>query len=246
MEKGLEQKGEAPLKNPLSASDIELFHNAIKNHDGAQMEHCLLQKPEVLHAFDPYRISAVFTVVEADYLEGLEILIKHGLNINHRSEMGGETGLHLAIRRGSIDMVQAFINQGANIHLKIDNEKTALHVACLKDNILAIDELLSHGMDINEELEGQKNYFAYAARMSKKATICHLLSKGIEPWQLESALGEVRFNAYVIAQGAVQEVIHIIKEYLYVQQEKIALAEAITPPTDSAWLDSKTGSIRRL
>lgn len=233
MEKSTERVEAESSEEQVSESDIEALHNAINQQDLAAMESCLVRCPGSLTAMGTNFETAIYKVIRTGNQDALNILMRHGLDLNTKSAAGGDTALNKAIQCDSISMVRSLIDHGASMYVKNHINQNAMNAACMGDNIQMIDELLSRGMDINEKEESGIGYFAYAARVSNIETITHLLKKGIEQWQLDAALKEMELNGMLVFRGEFEDINALIKEYQAVHHERQTLEDTVLEGSDS-------------
>jgi cytochrome c len=74
----------------------------------------------------------------------INLLLDAGANPNaHR---GRENALHIAVRSGCLDCVEALVGAGADVNAKTKDGKTPLHLAKFKGQREVADYLMSHGV----------------------------------------------------------------------------------------------------
>jgi ankyrin repeat protein len=97
------------------------------------------------HGRDHASRSALMRMISRQNREAVELLIRHGANIELRTE-AGFTPLMLATRLGNEGIVKLLLDSGCDIDAKDKDEKTALHLAIEsgRGNIVA---LLRAGLD---------------------------------------------------------------------------------------------------
>jgi ankyrin repeat protein len=67
----------------------------------------------------------------------------------------GWTLLHVAANEGHVDLIELFVEYGANIDARARNFRTPLHMACLRGNLGIIQSVLMAGADINaKDIDG--------------------------------------------------------------------------------------------
>ncbi len=81
-----------------------------------------------------------------DSSEILDLLIRHGGDVNRRAQ-GGQTPLRHAVQMGRADLVQQFISAGAHVNAADDRGITALHTAAMVDQPEIVTLLLAAGAD---------------------------------------------------------------------------------------------------
>ncbi|KAJ1556209.1 Ankyrin repeat and SOCS box protein 10 [Cladochytrium tenue] len=82
-----------------------------------------------------------------DSLEGARLLRKHGAELEIRGE-GGVTAFHECARWGSPELVQFFLQEGADLHETTDDGRCPIHMAAMNSNHCVIRELLSRGASL--------------------------------------------------------------------------------------------------
>lgn len=73
-----------------------------------------------------------------DHDKVLKILLEHGADINFTNE-NGQTELHMAADRGSIEVLEALAENGADVNFKDKNGQTPVHSAAASGNSFIID-----------------------------------------------------------------------------------------------------------
>ena len=81
--------------------------------------------------------------------ELVRVLLRHGADVNHVCLLTGDTALTVAVaNRASVDVVQALIEQGANINHSDNKGSTALKCAYEKDLETIVRLLLKNGASV--------------------------------------------------------------------------------------------------
>ena len=81
--------------------------------------------------------------------ELVRVLLRHGADVNHVCWLTGDTALTVAVaNRASVDVVQALIEQGANINHSDNKGSTALKCAYEKDLETIVRLLLKNGASV--------------------------------------------------------------------------------------------------
>ncbi|EAY21474.1 ankyrin repeat protein, putative [Trichomonas vaginalis G3] len=107
----------------------------------------------------------------------LDYFLLHGANINGKDE-DGETALHSAVFKGSIETIEFLLSRGANINEKDEVGLTALHVAIFKREKDSAELLISHGANIDEKDENGRTSLHIASLINDKETAELLISHG--------------------------------------------------------------------
>ncbi|XP_057337474.1 ankyrin-1-like [Microplitis mediator] len=96
--------------------------------------------------------SLLYTAVEANKLEIVEIICQHGANIEYRCTFGineGMTPFMLACKLGLIEILFFLKRNQANIHAKDANQINALYHAVEANHLTIALQLINWGADIN-------------------------------------------------------------------------------------------------
>ena len=107
----------------------------------------------------------------------LEVLLKHGLDVN-RPNINGITALIDAAEGGYHDSIKAFIDAGADVNLQGGRSQwTALHYATNVADPVAVKILLDHGAQVDILDKGGKTALALAKEhwSEEKAEVIQLL-----------------------------------------------------------------------
>ncbi len=148
----------------------------------------------------------IVTAVNHGHADILQILINHGVDVNTRSSISGETVFHAAIRYGRIDSVEVLVNAGCDISPRSQG-KTPLDLALsqqssdlvqyLLDKGASFDQCLPHGFEDLSWAVGERWYpeaREYLAKLESGANsqqdsdnneVAHLLMAGL--WTATSA-----------------------------------------------------------
>jgi ankyrin repeat protein len=130
--------------------------------------------------------SALFTAIQHNHNEGVELLLKFGANlrIEHIDRTGQkETALHAAIKFGDLTTVSLLLRYGADVNAD-SYEGTALCVVIKNCHVNAakiMSLLLQHGADVNAPGSSSYTPLLHAINIPKR-----LLAK--EKHDLESAI----------------------------------------------------------
>ncbi len=126
-------------------------------------------------------------------VEEIKSLIKKGINekypnkkiIGYRINIKNMCPIHIAAEFGYIEIVEALIENGADINIKGRYDYTALHKACQSNKIDIVKILIKNGADVNIKNDIEQTALYYALEYSKEE-IADILMKnganlGLEP-----------------------------------------------------------------
>ncbi|GAB4273559.1 MAG: ankyrin repeat domain-containing protein [Candidatus Rifleibacteriota bacterium] len=97
-------------------------------------------------------------------------LLKTGnFKINQKAQQGGLSALHYAVQAGNLDFVKLLVENGANVNLFGDNNRTPLHIAA-EENFTDIAKfLVEKGANVNAyELEPVDRLSSSAGKYERK------------------------------------------------------------------------------
>ena len=66
----------------------------------------------------------------------------------------GWTALHLAARKGHVDVIKFLLDQGANIDAETEDHDTPLEMAALHGHLDAVQMLVDNGSDLDQSFKG--------------------------------------------------------------------------------------------
>ena len=114
-------------------------------------------------------------VEPARAMAAIELLVKHGADINALSDNG--SALQLAVEQGQDAIARGLLALGADPRRANEHGKTPLRAAVRRGDREMIEALLAAGADINAQ-QGNRNVLGEAARAGHLALIPWLLDKG--------------------------------------------------------------------
>ena len=107
--------------------------------------------------------------------ENVQLLLKHGANVNSIDETNGSTALHLASSRGHYETVKILVDAGANVN-QVDHRKfTALHYACQSGFIAIADLLIKAKANVNCQDSIGRTPLSCAVIMGQESCVKFLL-----------------------------------------------------------------------
>jgi ankyrin repeat protein len=121
----------------LEAEDDSNFESKIDFLDQKQLDHYLIE------------------AVRKNQYELVQKLIKKGADVGAQDNVKNELPFHYACKKGNINLINLAINQGIDVNIKNDIERTLLHVACIKGYIDIVSTLLKEGANMEaKDIEG--------------------------------------------------------------------------------------------
>ncbi|KAH8745520.1 ankyrin repeat-containing domain protein [Hyaloscypha finlandica] len=93
--------------------------------------------------------------IENDYSEVAKILVERGADLTVTNSMQ-RTFLHLAARKGQIDVVEALLSHPVGVDIKDEDGKTALYYAADEGHVQVISALLAH--DASPTIRSKMNF----------------------------------------------------------------------------------------
>lgn len=125
---------------------------------------------------DAAQVTRYFRAVAMDDPGTVKNMLATSINPNQRNPMGGEPGLVVALREGSLRVFDVLLAQpGIDLNVPATNGNTALMMAAYKRNGAAITALLARGAVV-----AQPGWTAlhYAAAAGDNAIVAQLLDHG--------------------------------------------------------------------
>jgi ankyrin repeat protein len=101
-------------------------------------------------AATPAQIADFFRAVQVDNVSAVKEMVGKEVNANEINPVGGEPALVLAVREGSMRVVDALLaHPGTDLEARAMNGNTALMMAAFKGNKRAAEALLAKGAQVN-------------------------------------------------------------------------------------------------
>jgi ankyrin repeat protein len=102
-------------------------------------------------AATPGEVASFFKAVQLDDAAKVKAMLAATINPNQLNPVGGEPGLVLALREGSMEVFKVLLEHPATrLETPAINGNTALMMAAFKGNMAAVQALLAKGARINQ------------------------------------------------------------------------------------------------
>jgi ankyrin repeat protein len=98
------------------------------------------------------------SVAPERYIDIIELLVKHGADINFRDKQHGFVPLHYAIFGGNVEIVKALLDRGAQVDPAIQSPRLSnryiapLHLAAYYGDLTICELLVQRGADVNSKM----------------------------------------------------------------------------------------------
>ena len=164
-------------------------------------------------AATPQQIAAFFRAVQLDDVGKEKELAGRTVNPNEINPVGGEPALVLAVREGSMRVLNALLaHPGIDLEAKAMNGNTALMMAAFKRNRPASEALLAKGAAVNRAGWTPLHYAAASgddaiasmliARKAKLDALSPKESGAYTPLMMAAREGQAAMVALLLEQGA--------------------------------------------
>ena len=186
---------------------------AAKKGDVATIKH-LLDTGTDANGYDSEGVTALMRAAEAGHTNVVEVLLKHGANVNLRDKTRGMTALMVSAAEGHTRVVERLLAAKAEVNAKDDNlGATALMGAAEYGHTEVIALLLAAGADANAQDKRGFCAIAQAATNGHFDTVKLLAEKGADinlqdnkyganALMGAAATGNERLVAFLLKQGA--------------------------------------------
>ena len=110
------------------------------------------------------------------------LLLKHGADVNARTDKDDRhsTPLHLAAKKGRIEVAHVLLQHGADVGTKDGNGRTALHLAAQYGKVEVAHVLLQHGADVGTKDSDGKTALHRAVHYEDVEVVRVLLEHGAD------------------------------------------------------------------
>ena len=145
-------------------------------------------------------------------------LVKRGWFVNARGQKDGFTVLHWAARGGSLAVMEALVDQGANVDAMSTSGYTALHNAAWRGRLSVVKYLVGVGADVNAKGSNGLTALSWAARAGHLAVVKFLVGAGADvlgSTALHTAAGSGHLEMVELLVGAGADVNAKIKADYY-------------------------------
>ena len=145
-------------------------------------------------------------------------LVKRGWFVNARGQKDGFTVLHWAARGGSLAVMEALVDQGANVDAMSTSGYTALHNAAWRGRLSVVKYLVGMGADVNAKGSNGLTALSWAARAGHLAVVKFLVGAGADvlgSTALHTAAGSGHLEMVELLVGAGADVNAKIKADYY-------------------------------
>lgn len=152
----------------------------------------LLQAGADPNEFTNEETTPLFIAVENKHADIVQLLLKHGANINGSHSCSGWNALHQASYEASTEIMKLLLEQGVDKESKDDFGITPLFIAAQYGKLESVKLLLSYGANVNCQAKDKATPLFITAQEGHASCAELLLSHGADPnlfcneesWQL--------------------------------------------------------------
>ncbi|XP_046383814.1 ankyrin-3-like [Ischnura elegans] len=141
-----DEKGDTPLHVAARRKNLEVIKLLVES--GAHINELNYDEK-----------SPIIFLLERACFHAADYLIKHGADVNNESVsdcIDDYSPIHLAVQKGSMEMVKLLLSKGAEIN-SLGKGKTPLHIATHNGYPPMVELLLDHGADVNSVCKSKQN-----------------------------------------------------------------------------------------
>ena len=155
---------------------LHLFHEKclkkLPVHEDSGRKHCPLCRRNVLPRVS---FSSVAAAVESGKKKAVQSLIADGADPDAPHSWVGARALHIAVKKGNLDLALELINMGANINCQDNWGNTAVHHAIYSKNPRMLAALLTCHPDVNISNRSRRTPLHEAARHPEEPDLFNFL-----------------------------------------------------------------------
>ena len=146
----------------------------------------LLEEEKDINSEDVVGGTALYYAVQRNHKDIVELLIRSGADVNHRSTKDGNTALMAIHRKDNSESLQLLLDNGAEVNFKNHEGHTALRKASEYSNVSVLKVLINHGANINDVDEYGDNILVHCLRapsqyqQDQPGAIRELISRGAD------------------------------------------------------------------
>jgi len=162
-------------------------HRAVRDNDVGYLRDLLVNTaPSQVNAVVGRGVTPLHLAAVLDHAEAVGLLLRHGADIDARSD-GGFTPLHWAASRDSLASARLLVGSGADVAAESLKGITPLHWAANRDSTNVVRFLLDAGADVDRETETGATPLHWAL-MKDDTLSAEMLADVIITRQMESEL----------------------------------------------------------
>jgi ankyrin repeat protein len=146
-----------------------------------------------------FKIERVTPLWYANLQRGFQEVLEGKVDINS-TDPQGRSPLHIAAKRGILNLVKPLLDQGANINLRDAKGKTPVYLACAKEHPQVVSTLLSHQADPTIVCNRGISALHKATENGAINCVTTLIESGNIPWNLPTNSGWTPVHCAVFAE----------------------------------------------
>lgn len=137
---------------------------------------CLLQHGADIGAVEKNDKTSIYLATEGNSYEALPALVSHGSKeLLDRSDRYGNTPLHIAAKKGYLNIVQFLLDEGGIIDQKNEEEQTPLHLAAEEGRTKVVRELLKRSKQLANNEDEDSNTPLHLASLTGNDKVIRIL-----------------------------------------------------------------------
>ena len=142
--------------------------------------------------------------------------------------------IHDAVKRGDVDAVEEFLQDGADMNARTELQMTPLHTAAIVGHVEVARMLLEHGADVNARDRGQKTPLHWAALPGHLEVAQLLLERGADT-TIKNHINQT--SADIARSGGRENLVRLIERQLKLNQAFFDASRENNPLKASVFLD---------